>query len=403
MGTGTKGSPTRREPREVVLRQRSAAERIQRGHPWIWREAVAHGLDGAVAGEEVQVVAPDGTPIGHGIADPDSTIAVRMWTAGREPLDDALWRTRAARACALREALFDFEATDAFRVLHGEGDRMPGLVVDRYGPVAVVRCDGQGARARVEALADALWPEIERWGVRALVHRLGGKGEMPRLEPLRGEPPPDELVVREHGVPFVVDLAHGQKTGAFLDQRDNRVRVGELARGRRVLNLFSYTGGFSLHAALGGATRVTSVDVASAAHATAQASFREAGLDPSRHAFATADVRAFLDAARARGETWDLIVSDPPSFAPSERALPKALAAYRGLHGACVDVLADGGIFCAASCSSHVDATTFLSTLDEAALARRPLVVTEVRGAGPDHPTPAAFPEGRYLKFVVLR
>ena len=131
--------------------------------------------------------------------------------------------------------------------------------------------------------------------------------------------------------------------------------------------------------------------------------FAQPRIDPARHAFATADVRAFLDGARGRGETWDLVVSDPPSFAPSERALPKALAAYRSLHGACVSVLADGGIFCAASCSSHVDTTTFLSTLDEAALARRPLVVTEIRGAGPDHPSPAAFPEGRYLKFVVLR
>jgi 23S rRNA (cytosine1962-C5)-methyltransferase len=166
--------------------------------------------------------------------------------------------------------------------------------------------------------------------------------------------------------------------------------------------LFSYAGGFSLHAALGGATHVTSVDVAAAAHATAQASFREAGVDPGKHAFATADVRAFLDEARRRGERWDLVVSDPPSFAPNERAVQRALAAYRALHRACADVLAEGGWLCAASCSSHVDATAFLTTLDDAAFAGRPLVVTEIRGAGADHPTLAAFPEGRYLKFVVL-
>jgi 23S rRNA (cytosine1962-C5)-methyltransferase len=240
-------------------------------------------------------------------------------------------------------------------------------------------------------------------GVRSLVHRVGAKGEAPRLERLRGDAPPGEVTVREHGVPFVVDVAHGQKTGAFLDQRENRLRVGQLSRGRRVLNLFSYAGGFSLHAALARATHVTSVDVAAAAHATAQASFRAAGLDASAHAFVTADVRAFLDAARTRRETWDLIVSDPPSFAPSERALPRALAAYRALHRSCVDVLADGGIFCAASCSSHVDSAAFLATLDDAALGGRPLVVTELRGAGPDHPCVAAFPEGRYLKFVILQ
>jgi 23S rRNA (cytosine1962-C5)-methyltransferase len=203
-------------------------------------------------------------------------------------------------------------------------------------------------------------------------------------------------------VPFVVDVLRGQKTGAFLDQRDNRRRVGELARGRRVLNLFSYAGGFSLHAALGGAVHVTSVDVATAAHATAQASFRAAGVDPAGHAFIAADVRAFLDGARAAGKTWDLVVSDPPSFAPSEKAVLRALSAYRSLHRACAAVLAPGGILCASSCSTHVDPVAFLTTLDDVALGGREMSVLELRGAGADHPTLAAFPEGRYLKFAVL-
>jgi 23S rRNA (cytosine1962-C5)-methyltransferase len=279
---------------------------------------------------------------------------------------------------------------------------MPGWVVDRYGRVAVARADGEGAAARAGDLADSLWPALAALGVTSLVHRSGARGEAPRLDLLRGAEPPTSVEVTEHGVRFLVDLKHGQKTGAFLDQRENRRRVGELARGRRVLNLFSYAGGFSLHAALGGATRVTSVDVAAAAHATAQASFRAAGVDPSAHAFVTADVRAFLDGARARGDAWDLIVSDPPSFAPSEKAVPRALSAYRALHGACAQVLAPGGILCAASCSSHVDAEAFLGTLDDAALGGRELGLLEVRGAGPDHPTQPAFPEGRYLKFAVL-
>jgi len=376
---------------------------VAHGHPWIWRETVARGMEGALPGEEVQVVAPDGSPVGRGIADPASTIVVRMWTLGREAIDFELWSERAVRASRLRARVLDLDATDAYRVVHGEGDRMPGLVVDRYGPVAVVRCDGEAATARVEDLAAAVWPELEAHGARSLVHRTGDKGEVPRLDTIRGEPPPPEVRVREHGVPFVVDLARGQKTGAFLDQRDNRALVGRLSGGKRVLNLFSYAGGFSLHAALGGASHVTSVDVAAAAHATAQASFRAANVDPAQHAFVTADVRAFLDAARGRGQTWDLVVCDPPSFAPSERAVPRALAAYRALHGACAAVVADGGIFCAASCSSHVDAATFLGTLDDASLGGRPFVVTELRGAGPDHPSLAAFPEGRYLKFAVLQ
>lgn len=389
--------------REVVLKQTATAERLLRGHPWVWREAIARGLEGAAAGEEVRVVAPDGAPIGHGFADPGSPIAVRIWTQKREPIDSDLWRARVAKACKLRTWLFDSTQTDAFRVLHGEGDRMPGFVVDRYGPVAVARADGAAAHARMTNLADALWSTLEPWGIRTLVHRVGPKGEPPRLELLRGAPPPDTVVVREHSIAFVVDLTRGQKTGAFLDQRDNRQRVGELAHGRTVLNLFSYAGGFSLHAALGGAKHVTSVDIAAGAHATAQASFRAAGVDPSPHAFVTADVSAFLDAARRRGDSWDLVVSDPPSFAPSEKALPRALAAYRSLHGACSAVLAPGGLLCAASCSSHVDIPMFLSTLDDAALGHhRSMSLLELRGAGPDHPTLPGFPEGRYLKFAVL-
>lgn len=397
--------------RDVVLSRRAAAESLLRGHPWVWAEAIAKspGTSAAPAigtpGEEVQVLAPDGTPLGRGIADPGSPIAVRMWTRRRDPIDGALWRNRVAHALDLRAALFDAAAgprTDAVRLIHGEGDRMPGFVVDRYAWVTVLRTDGDGAAARITDLVAAVWPRLARMGVRSLVHRSGKKGEAPRLERLEGDDPPETVRVEEHGVPFVVDLARGQKTGAFLDQRDNRRRVAELASGRRVLNLFSYAGGFSLHAALGGATHVTSVDIAAAAHATAQASFHAAGVEPRAHSFVTADVQAFLDAARGRGEVWDLIVSDPPSFAANERALPRALTAYRALHRACAGVLAPGGIFCAASCSSHVHAHDFLTTLDDAALGGRALTVLELRGPGADHPVPAAFPEGRYLKFAVL-
>jgi 23S rRNA (cytosine1962-C5)-methyltransferase len=388
--------------RQVVLRHRAAAQVLVRGHPWVWRDAVARGLDGSSAGEEVQVVAPDGGAIGRGLADPTSPIAVRLWTHGRRPIDRALWRDRAEQACAKRRLLFRETSTNAFRVIHGEGDRMPGLVVDRYGTVAVARADGAAAVAHMSELAEAVWPALSSWGVTTLVHRIGAKGEKSQLDVLRGDMAPSTVRVQEHGVPFVVDVARGQKTGAFLDQRENRRRVGELARGRRVLNLFSYTGGFAAHALRGGATHVTNVDVAAAAHASAAASFAEAGIDRAAHSFVTSEVRGFLDAARARGETWDLIVSDPPSFAASERTVARALSAYRALHGACAAVLAPGGIFCASSCSSHVDASVFLRTLDDVALGGRELGVLEVRGAGPDHPTLAAFPEGRYLKFVIL-
>jgi 23S rRNA (cytosine1962-C5)-methyltransferase len=392
----------KRNPPAVTLKSASTAASVMRGHPWVWRDSVVRGLEAVKPGDEVRVLGPDGGFVGRGLADPGSPIAIRVWTRDDRTLDGGLWRERARAACSLRAWLFAHGGTTAFRVVHGEGDRMPGFVVDRYGSVAVVKADGEGAVSRLDTLAEAIWPELRALGVESLVARSSGKGKGVHLDSLRGPPPPAVVRIEEHGVPSLVDLAHGQKTGAFLDQRENRRRVGELARGRRVLNLFSYTGGFGLHAALGGATHVTNVDVATAAHATAQESMRVAGIDPSAHAFVTADVQAFLERARKSGQTWDLVVSDPPSFAPSEKALARALAAYRALHAACAAVLAPGAIFCAASCSSHVDSTAFLGTLDDAAVGRSDLALLELRGAGADHPLLAAFPQGQYLKFALL-
>jgi 23S rRNA (cytosine1962-C5)-methyltransferase len=248
-----------------------------------------------------------------------------------------------------------------------------------------------------------IWALLEPLGIRALAQRIDRRGEGGRLHPLRGEVPPEIVAVREHGMAMVVDLARGQKTGAFLDQRDNRARVRQLADGRQVLNLFSYSGGFSVAAVLGGAHQVTSVDLAHEAHATAERSMRANSIDPAAHTFVTADAFAFLASARAANRRWDLVISDPPSFAPSEKARPRALSAYRKLHAACAAVLAPGGVLCAASCSSHVTAEDFAATLDDATLARTDLSFVEMFGPPSDHPTIAGWPEGRYLKFAVLR
>jgi len=397
--------------REIVV-ARAASESIRRGHPWVWRSAIAKGLESVAAGEVVRLVGADGAVLGRGVADPASPIAVRVWVNGDAPMNGALFDARIARAVEIRRQLFAGPATTAYRVLHGEGDRTPGIVVDRYEHVAVIRLDGDAARAFAETLVPHLWKHLSREGVRTLVKREasdakgGGKSDsQSRATHVEGEPMPDTIDVREHGVTFVVDLARGQKTGAFLDQRENRRRVQEIVASRkakRVLNLFSYAGGFSLRAALGGAEKVTSVDIAANAHATAQASFKRAGVDPRAHEFVTADAFAFLDQAKRAKRTWDLVVSDPPSFAPSEKARPKAIGAYRALHQACAAVLAPGGVFCAASCSSHVDAESFAATLDDASLGRGDLQLVALHGPPEDHPTLAAWPEGRYLKFAVL-
>jgi 23S rRNA (cytosine1962-C5)-methyltransferase len=381
---------------------RTAAAAVRRGHPWVFREAILHGQQRKPAtGDTVELTDEEGTFLGRGLYDAASPIAVRVFSAARGgALDATALGARVVQAVARRDGRFDAETT-AYRLCNGEGDRVPGLVIDRYGDVAVLRLDTDAWTPHLPGLGRALAAPLQARGVRSLGLRVGGEGK--KLEPLEGPPPPDRVVVRERGMAMEVDLAHGQKTGAFLDQRENRARVRALARGKRhALNLFSYAGGFSIAAALGGAERVTSVDVAAAAHATAQRTFRANGVDPGAHTFVSADVFVFLDKAKARGERFDLIVSDPPSFAPSERALPRAIQAYRKLHAAAAGVLADGGVLCAASCSSHVDAEDFVATLDDTALGRRDLRLCDLFGQPEDHPSLPAWPEGRYLKFAVL-
>jgi 23S rRNA (cytosine1962-C5)-methyltransferase len=369
-----------------------------------------HGVDARI----VTIVAETGEAIGCGVYDPDSPIALRVWGVGPETrLDASVFAERLVRAIALRNELFADGATTAYRLLNGEGDRTPGFVIDRYGEIAVIRIDGEAARA----LSPILLADVERIlrdaGIQTLLERTSkrtdrdDRGESKSIT-VRFGTEPSPVRVSEHGVPFLVDVMRGQKTGAFLDQRENRRRVGELVArrlraglGARVLNLFSYTGGFSQRAALAGGI-VTSVDVAAKAHGTAQESFKLAGIPIAPHSFVTADAFAWLAEQKKKGHHWDVVISDPPSFAPSERAKPNAISAYRALHRACAEVLAPGGTFVAASCSSHVSAEDFLTTLDDIALGRSDLRLLDLFGPPPDHPTLPSFPEGRYLKLAVL-
>lgn len=370
--------------------KRSAAHAIQGGHPWVFREAIAKTTGTLVEGESVHV-AHDGRVLGTALADPTSPLVARMWSRDARSVDGALFFERFAAAVRLRTMFVD-PNTNAYRLLNGEGDRTPGIVIDRYDTCAVVRTDGKGAHALYTKIQQPLWRELQTLGITSLV--VAGVT-------VEGEPC-TRIAVREHGMPFWVDIATGQKTGAFLDQRENRLRVRTLASGKRVLNLFSYAGGFSMAAAMGKATRVTSVDIAAKAHATARESFKLAGLDPAPHAFVSADAFEFLKQAHVKKETWDLVICDPPSFAPNERSKDRAMASYRRLHAACAAVLAEGGVLCAASCSSHISQEDFLQTLDPQTLGQRNLKLVAAYGPPEDHPTLPEFPEGRYLKFMVL-
>jgi 23S rRNA (cytosine1962-C5)-methyltransferase len=405
----------------AVVVNRHGVEAVRRGHPWIFRSAVASGPSLENQASIVMIVSEQDEPIGCGVYDASSPLAVRVWGVGPDTrLDAAVFAERFTRAMAIRNELFADGTTTAYRLLNGEGDRTPGFVVDRYGEVAVLRIDGEAARTVAPLLTRDLDRMLRDAGITTLLERTSQRNtsassanassssNAPPKTLVRFGTEPKSVRVMEHGVPFIVDVVHGQKTGAFLDQRENRRRVGELvarrkraALGVRVLNLFSYTGGFSQRAALAGGI-VTSVDVATKAHATAQESFTLAGIDRSPHTFVTADAFAWLADQKKKGNVWDVVISDPPSFAPSERAKPNAISAYRALHRACADVLAPNGALVAASCSSHISAEDFLTTLDDMALGRHDLRLLDLYGPPPDHPTLPSFPEGRYLKLAVL-
>ena len=385
----------------------NAAATVLRGHPWVYREALRRPPERLEAGAVVELADGAGRFLGRGLWDPGSPIAARVHERDpRTPLDIGSFERRIAAAFDLRARLFQGGDTDAYRLVNGEGDRVPGLVIDRYRDVAVVRLDGGSLDPWLDRLRDPLKRALGTIGIRSAGLRLAREARAsgsPWIEHLWGPPIPERTVVRERGLALEVDLHFGHKTGAFLDHRENLARVRSLAEGRgRALNLFSYTGGFSIAAALGGAAHVTSVDTAGPAHASAQRSFRANGLDPSAHSFVTADVFSFLEAADKRGDRFDLVISDPPSFAPNEKARQRAIASYRRLHKACAGVLAEGGVLVAASCSSHVTEDDFLATLDDASLGRGDLRVTAMLGQPEDHPFLPAWTEGRYLKLAVL-
>jgi 23S rRNA (cytosine1962-C5)-methyltransferase len=346
-------------------------------------------------GALVELVASGGPPLAIGFWDARSPIAVRVLEAGTLPDPGGAVRTRVGLALGRRLEHFDRTRTNAFRAVHGEADRLPGIHVDLYDDVAVARFDGDGARAFYRELGDMLSESFTAGTLRGVVDRQTG-------DRLWGKLPPGPLVVRENGLLFGVSPGSGGKGGLYLDQRENREEVERRAAGRSVLNLFGYTGGFSLYAARGGARSTDTVDVAGPAIAEARRNFRRNSLPLEAAGFHAADAFDFLEEAARTGRTWDLVISDPPSFAPSRNAVPRAREAYTRLHRLAAAVTARGGVLCAASCSSHVGRKDFLATLQAGARAAgRHFALEGIRGAGFDHPVLPAFPEGDYLKFAI--
>ncbi len=388
-------------PRDAVL-TKPLRQAIERGHPWVYDRAVRLPADAAAG--DLRVLRDEHGPLARVLVEPGSPIACRILDLDlRAPIDARWAQARAAAAATARARDPLLAGCDGMRLIHGENDRLPGLVIDRYGPVLVAVFDGPAAERFWTPLLPAVLAGIASAGFAAdSVWVRASRGAGRDQAYAMSTTPPALVEIHEGAARFAVDVRAGQKTGFFLDQRRNRQLVAELAAGQRVLNVFSYTGGFSVHAALGGATRVTSVDIAAPAIAQAADNFRRSGLDPAVHEFVADDAFAFFTAATAARRTWDVVITDPPSFAPSEATRGRGLAAYRRIASAALDTVAPGGLLGFASCSSHITESDLLEVLAQAgAAAGRPLRLRAILGAASDHPTLPAFPEGRYLNFLL--
>lgn len=375
-------------------------------HPWIFAGALTEVPEGLATGAAVRVHTPDGAFLAQGYFNGYSQIAVRVWSWDEnEVVDDAFFARRIARALELRERLLAGTNTDAYRLIFSENDLLPGLVVDRYASCLSLQCHTRGIEVWRDAIVRALVAVVRPAGIfeRSDVKVRAIEGAAPRTALLHGEVPP-LVEMRENNLRFVVDIAGGQKTGFFLDQRENRAAMQRYARGRRVLNCFCYTGGFSVYAAAAGATHVTSVDTSARALELAAQNFALNGFAAESGAFVAADVKEYLVRLirEPPPQPFELIVLDPPAFVKNRHKLQEGLVGYRRINEAALRLLPPGGVLVTCSCSGHVSLGDFRHLLGEcAARARRTVQVLETRTQAADHPELVAFTEAAYLKCLI--
>ena len=388
-----------------VITLRDGKERsLLRLHPWVFQGSVGSGK--ADAGETVRVESSDGRFLAWAAYSPSSMIRVRVWSFDEaERIDAAFFERRIARAIALRARL-PIES-DGVRLIHGEADGLPGLIVDRYGDVLSAQFLSAGTERWKSTLADLL---LQATGLARIYERSdSGVRKLEGLEPaagwLRGGGA-TEVTIREHGWKLTLDVAEGHKTGFYLDQRDNRKLFADTVRHfglQRVLNCYCYTGGFSIAALAGGAAQVTSVDSSAPALARAAAHVALNGFDPARHEALDADVNQTLRDAMKAGKSYDAIVLDPPKFAPTAAHAERAARAYKDINRLALRLLAPGGMLFTFSCSGGVGPELFHKIVAGAGMDAGVDGIIYARvAAAPDHPQTIVFPEGEYLKGLVI-
>ena len=392
---------------ELILKP-GKARSMQRRHPWIFAGSVDRLEGRARPGDTVTVRDADGQPLARAAWSPASQIRARVWSFDPAAVIDHAWFKRTVAAAVARRASHPHLAgQEGVRLIHGESDGLPGVIADRYGPVVVLQLTSAGADKWREAIVAAL---VQATGCTTVYERSDSEVRaLESLEPVSGcafgELPPAPLTIVENGLRLEVDPVAGHKTGFYLDQRDNRRLTGELAAGRAVLNCFCYTGGFSLQALAGGATSVLSIDSSGPALATAARNLAlNPHLDAIRAEWRENDVFQALRALKADGRRFDLIVLDPPKFAPSAAHAERAARAYKDINLLGFRLLNPGSILMTYSCSGGVGLELFQKIVAGAACdAGVEGRILHRLSAAPDHPIGLAVPEGEYLKGLVCQ
>ncbi|MEW5815362.1 MAG: class I SAM-dependent rRNA methyltransferase [Spirochaetota bacterium] len=382
---------------------------VKNRHPWLFSGAVKTVEGGPSDGDIVDVFSSSLDFLGRGCFNKKTSIAVRLLTFNDELIDAGFWTRRLQQALEYRQTIIDTISTTACRLVNGEGDYLPGLVVDRYGDYLVIQISTLGMEKQKGFLLDGLHALLSPRGIYERSDVVSRKVEGLKLSTglIYGEVP-NVVEVMENGLRFLVDIKHGQKTGFFLDQRDNRAFTGKLAyrlnRNSKILNCFCYTGGFSIYAASYSAVETVNVDISGEALSLAEKNFELNALNTSRHKLVEDDVFEYLKGAEKAGKVFDMVILDPPAFTKNAATVPKAARGYKEINMKAMMLLSPGGFLITCSCSHHIDRMLFQKIIHDAALdAGRELQIIDIRGPALDHPLNAAHPEGEYLKVFVCR
>jgi 23S rRNA (cytosine1962-C5)-methyltransferase len=390
-------------PQVILLPGREKS--LLRKHPWIFSGAIKNIIGDPEAGASVEIVDANGNHLGIGAFSGTSKIRVRMWTFDpEETIDQAFFHRKINQSLCVRENIAGLQKTNAMRIVFGENDGLPGVIADQYGEVVVLQLSSAGAYY----WRDVIIAELVQQTTCACLYeksdadilQLEGLHEVVKMQ--HGSLADDRLIIEENGIKFSLDILDGQKTGYYLDQRNNRSLVAEYSSGKKLLDCFCFSGGFSLNALAAGAASVTAVDSSSAALQLFGENIRLNSLDPLKVEMVNDNVFEYLRKLRDRGLQYDVIVLDPPKFAPTASQAERAARAYKDINMLAFKLLASSGILCTFSCSGGVSLTLFQKIVADAALdAGRSAQIIKYLHQAEDHPISMPFPEGEYLKGLI--